>query len=180
MAEINTASSGQKAGVRKGKRLSTRVDLTPMVDLGFLLITFFIFTTAISRPVAMKVYMPADGPETNTPATGALTVVPIENDMIFYYHGDLGEAVRNKLYGTASFDVKSGIGQIIRNKQLALVRSGKQKKDLVLIIKPTSNSTFRNSVDILDEVLINNIKHYAIVDSGDKDLDLLREMGIRL
>jgi len=180
MAEINTASSGQKAGVRKGKRLSTRVDLTPMVDLGFLLITFFIFTTAISRPVAMKVYMPADGPVTKTPATGALTVVPIENDVIFFYHGDLREALKNKLYGTTGFDVKNGIGQIIRNKQLALVRSGKQKNDLVLIIKPTGNSTFRNSVDILDEALINNIKRYAIIESGDEDIRLLHQMGVPL
>jgi biopolymer transport protein ExbD len=178
MAEIIADSSRQKAGVRNSKKLSTRVDLTPMVDLGFLLITFFIFTTAISKPVAMRVYMPADGIFTPTPASGALTVIPLANDKIFYYHGDLTGALHSKFYGITNYDVDKGIGTIIRNKQLALVQAGKKKEDLMLIIKPTNKSTFENTVNVLDEVSINNIKRYSITSLLRQETDHLEKLGI--
>src|ERR1700749_5153342 len=94
MAEMNTPSGGgpkKGRGVRKGKKLSTRVDLTPMVDLGFLLITFFIFTTTMSRPKALHLHLPQDVPNDKrmeTAASHVITLLISKNDQIFYYEGD--------------------------------------------------------------------------------------------
>src|SRR5579875_2231614 len=96
MAEMDTSGGGghkKGPGVKKGKKLSTRVDMTPMVDLGFLLITFFIFTTTISQPTTLKLNLPQDtkNPEeqTKTKASGALTIMLGKDNNVFYYEGEL-------------------------------------------------------------------------------------------
>jgi hypothetical protein len=126
MAELNsTATHSRKRGARRGKKLSTRVDLTPMVDLGFLLITFFMVSTVWSKPHASILRMPADGPLSKLGNDAALTLVALEDNKIFYYNGELGESLQKGSYGITGYDQHSGIGDIIRNKQQAMDKSYK-------------------------------------------------------
>jgi biopolymer transport protein ExbD len=180
MAEINTATTGDKPGVRRSKKLSTRVDLTPMVDLGFLLITFFIFTTTMSEPKATSLIMPDDTKVVKDPSnigeTSALTVLPLSGSKVFYYHGSLDKALEKGAWGITTFAVKDGMGQVIRDKQAAMdkIRAG-FRKDLTLMIKPTEASSYKDLVNALDEVAINQVPHYALMNITEEEKKLLQE-----
>ena len=159
MAELDTSGGGHKKGpgVKKGKKLSTRVDLTPMVDLGFLLITFFIFTTTMSQPTAMRLNLPKDTEEKDqnkVKASGALTLLLAKNDNIFYYEGELLPDASN--FKSTGF---KEIRDIILSK-----KKSTNPEDFVVVIKPNKESTYKNTVDILDEMTINGVKRYALVD----------------
>jgi biopolymer transport protein ExbD len=161
MAEMDTSGGGghkKGPGVKKGKKLSTRVDLTPMVDLGFLLITFFIFTTTMSQPTAMRLFLPkdTDKPEeqNKVKASGALTLLLGKNDRVYYYEGELAPDGSN--FKSASF---KEIRDVIINK-----KKSTDPKDFVVVIKPNAESTYKNAVDALDEMTINDVKRYAMVE----------------
>jgi biopolymer transport protein ExbD len=170
MAEMDTSSGGghkKGPGVKKGKKLSTRVDLTPMVDLGFLLITFFIFTTTMSQPTAMKLFLPKDTekPEEQNKikASGALTIMLGKKDGVFYYEGELLPDGSNFKY-TNFKDIRT---EIINKKKAT------NPEDFVVVIKPGPEATYKNTVDILDEMTINDVKRYAMVDIFPTELELM-------
>ena len=161
MAEMDTSGGGghkKGPGVKKGKKLSTRVDLTPMVDLGFLLITFFIFTTTMSQPTAMKLFLPkdADKPEDQNKAkeSGVITILLGKDNNVFYYEGQLTPNASN---------FKSTTFKEIRTVLIDKKRNTPET-DLVVILKPSSQCTYKNVIDILDEMSINVLKRYALVD----------------
>ena len=163
MAEINTtaASGGNQKTNAHQKIKSTKVDLTPMVDLGFLLITFFIVTTTMQEQRSMKFFLPADGIPTNIPKSTALTIVPMDNNQVYYFHGDLNDAIQSNAFGVTGFSLDKGIGQLIRDKKKVLKALGKEK-DLMVLIYPDKLSSYKNVVDLLDEMLINDVHHYCL------------------
>lgn len=180
MGEINMATSADKPGVGKLKKQSTRVDLTPMVDLGFLLITFFVFTTSMGEPRSMNLAMPAHGDPSKIGTDVVMTVIPLDQNKILYYHGELKTALQQNLLGVANYSQSGGISSIIRQKQDALDKSGKGRKEMMLLIAPSDRSSFGNLVDLLDEVLINEVPRYAVIDLGKEEKLLLAEQNIHL
>jgi biopolymer transport protein ExbD len=171
MAEMDTSSGGghkKGPGVKKGKKLSTRVDLTPMVDLGFLLITFFIFTTTMSQPTAMKLFLPKDTDKqeelNKVKESGALTIMIGRADGVFYYEGQLLPDGSN--FKSSNF---KEIRDVIINK-----KKSTSPEDFVVVIKPGPEATYKNTVDILDEMTINDVKRYAMVDIFPTEIDLMR------
>jgi len=167
MAELDTSGGGHKKGpgVKKGKKLSTRVDLTPMVDLGFLLITFFIFTTTMSQPTAMKLFLPkdVDKPEeqNKVKASAVLTIMLGKNDQVYYYEGDDPKKIQGSNY--------KAIRDIILDKKRRT-----DPKDFVVVLKPTVDATYKNTVNILDEMTIDVVKRFALVDISPGEYQIVQ------
>lgn len=155
---------------------STNVDLTPMVDLGFLLITFFIFTTTISEPTAMKLSMPDDtGTGTTVSKEMVLTILPDANNNATVYEGDLKD---KPVINNADLNNPSSLRNFIIKKQKKIAASKKEIKDMVVIIKPGEKSNYKNLIDVLDEMQINGVKKYAIVKRSAEDEQLIAKAGM--
>jgi biopolymer transport protein ExbD len=201
MASLDTGGgdSGHKKGpgVKKAKKLSTRVDMTPMVDLGFLLITFFIFTSTMQTPTTLSLNMPKDekDPEkqNEAKASGALTVLLAKNDQVFYYEGELAPDGSN--FKSTNFKgirqviidkKKDVIARHVHNSQCEELQKNAQERgeknwqdackdrDLVVVIKPNEEATYKNTVDMLDEMTINVVKRFAIVDIFPEENQLIK------
>ncbi len=161
MAELEQSSTANKKrpGVRRSKKLSTRVDLTPMVDLGFLLITFFIFTTSLSRPKALAIRLPKDVPDDirqKQPASGALTFLLAGHDSVYYYEGD---DLR-----TMQPTSPAGIRTVILAKKIKT-----NADNFMVIIKPGREASYRNIIEMLDEMNISAVKKYAMVEISPEE-----------
>ena len=173
---LSPVPAKNRPGVHRVKKHSLRTDMTPMVDLGFLLITFFVFTAELSKPVVTKLVMPTEDGQTTLGESDALTVLLGKNDAVYYYHGNPARAFADgKVYKT-SFTIDKGIGNIIREKQKQLaanLSSREGKEGLMLLIKPGENASYQNVVDMLDEAMINNVKKYAILKPGNEEINYL-------
>lgn len=175
MAEIQQKDSGGgKGGKKRAKKMSTKIDMTPMVDLAFLLLTFFMLTTTFAKPSVMQISMPVkpkpDDPEPLAlKASEAFTVLLGENNKVYYYEGLLDASTKPELKVTNYSD--SGI------RQALLDRINRAPKPTVLI-KADDKANYKNMVDILDEMTITGQKKYALVDISKEDEDLIKSSGL--
>lgn len=171
MAEIENKKPGNKNKKIVFVKKNTRIDLTPMVDLGFLLITFFVFTTTLSTPSVMNMNMPYDKvpPRDAICESCALTIFLKKDNVIKYYEGMPGANVVLK----ETFFGDKGIRDIILQKRKTVQKITGTSDDFVMIIKPSDESTFQNFVDVLDEVTINDVKHYYTPEMDETDCKYL-------
>jgi biopolymer transport protein ExbD len=167
MAEILATHNHYRCrpGVRRMKKHSLRTDMTPMVDLGFLLITFFVFTAEMSKPSTVNLYMPKEGIKTPVGNSDALTVLLDDNNRIYYYHGNWKDALATNQVFKTNLSVTDGLGKVVREKQQWLDVNNKTegRKGLMLLIKAGKEASYQNVIDALDEVLINRVTKYTIL-----------------
>jgi biopolymer transport protein ExbD len=158
MAEIDS-SGGDKSGKKRSKKMSTKIDMTPMVDLGFLLITFFMLTTTLAKPVVMQLNMPdkTENDETSeVKLSETITVCP-GKDKVYYYQGLPNDATT--VLSTASYSSEKD--DAIR-KVLAEYKN-RIGQNFTIVIKPTDDARYKSLIDFIDECAITNNKRYAIL-----------------
>jgi biopolymer transport protein ExbD len=213
MAEVNTGDGGGhgKHDKKRAKKSSTRIDMTPMVDLAFLLLTFFVLTSTFSKPKVMEIPFPKDtkDPKDQQKVNNAVTFLLTKDDGIYYYTGEFypeGNAKGNPPtqltktgWGTEelhklllnlnkeTLDIIKGLEEKREKheiadttyQRLAIAAQGRKqeggkKAALTVLIKTDDKATYKNVVDVIDEVKVCNIGIYAIVDMMPKELELLK------
>jgi len=205
MSEVaQDSSKGKKKG--RVKKMSTRVDFTPMVDLGFLLITFFMLATTLSKPQTMEIALPskekvAEKDQSNIKASRAVTILLGKDNKVFYYEGTRQNDIDPELIqtnysptGIRQFLMKKNYDVMVKVRDLKAEKETKKLSDKefekrkdeiigdktapIVVIKGTDVSSYRNLIDILDEMAICNIGRYAIVDITPFDLELLAKKSL--
>ena len=199
MSEVQSNDSGgEKGGKHKkvrAKKNSTHIDMTPMVDLAFLLLTFFMLTTTFGKPKTMEINMPIKDPNVEPSlVNNALTVLLTGDDKIYWYFGEL----KPETQLIASNFSTSGIRKVILEKNQYAVESIKQlraeaakknlpdtalkrmevdvkgdKRALMVLVKTDDKAKYKNVVDMLDELNITFVGKYALVDIGKQEYDLV-------
>jgi len=174
MAELNTGGGGggHKGGKVRSKKASTRVDLTAMVDLAFLLITFFMLTTTLLKPKAMELAMPDKDEQHDqlpVPASRSMTILLGANDKIEWY---MGEASAPSNVTTDNFG-KDGLRKSLLDN-MDKVKKASGGKEMIVLIKPSDHANYNDLVATLDELSIANIQIHAIVDILPQEVDLLK------
>lgn len=179
MADIQTQDKGSHSKHGKGKvrskKMSTRVDLTPMVDLAFLLISFFMLTTTLSKPMAMELNMPKKTEEKDKEDVKegwVLNVVLDKDDKIWYYNGLVVYNMQTTNYSP------EGIRQVVYDKQKEVEKDYGGAEKMICIIKMTKDANYRNMVDILDEMDITDTKRYAIQDISPLEEEAIANGGV--
>ena len=174
MAELS--SSPEKAGGKSPrKRMSTRVDLTAMVDLAFLLITFFMLTTSMNKPQILDLAMPDKTGEGGlpVPASRTLTLCLGSHHQVVSYLGTM-EAPLTPLK-TDAFDKEGVRKTLVEMKESVSRNTG---RNMIVLIKSSDKSVYGDLVNTLDELKINGIDTYAVVDITAKDIAFLKQKNV--
>lgn len=206
MADIQEGGGGgHKGGKKRAKKQSTRVDMTPMVDLAFLLLTFFVLTATFSKPKSMELTFPAppEKIEDMPPIKNGITLLLTKDDRIFYYEGEFRTEDSDKGVKTVLSELNFSQGSLHKylldknkkmhdqikalneqhkNKQLPdstfkrMVKERKaDKESYTYLIKTDDKATYKNVIDVIDELNINVVGKYVMVDILKSEMDLVNE-----
>lgn len=203
MAEVNTGGGDDHGGKKRAKKQSTRIDMTPMVDLAFLLLTFFVLTATFSKPKTLEISFPVDDPTVErSKLNNAVTFLLTKENKIYYYYGEFYPAGNEKGkpataliktnfskdglrkllldYNKFAVDEIKKLEEQLVKKEIADTtfkrlanRARGDKQALAALVKADEKATYKNVIDLVDEFNICNVGKYAIVDIGTQELELL-------
>ena len=165
MAQVQVQDKGDKGGKVRSKKNNPAVDMTPMVDLNFLLLMFFMFTSTFSKPNVMDLGLPAKPkddtqkpPPTEIKLSNSISVLLGKDNKIFWHQQD-NTSLTDQTLNETTFD-REGIRKVIEQAKAGAA----DKTKFTVIIKPTDDAVYKNFVDILDEMAITKSEQYGVTD----------------
>lgn len=162
---------------QNGKRALPLIDLTPMVDLGFLLITFFMLTTTMSRPKALHIQMPFKPAPAENPtifvASAAITLLPAAHHQLYYYEGAWSDTM---VLQYVSLNKPGALRNILLAKQKRIAAAPREiERHLQVLIKPTAGARLDDVIQTLDEMQLLQITQFALTDISNEEAEKVKE-----
>lgn len=173
MAELNTKQSATSTDTKRARRvrkMSPKVDLTAMVDLAFLLITFFMLTTSLNKPNTLDVALP----DKSTDAPIELDENRIVNVLIHHnsysiIHGNIANPIQViEQVQPLSTHLKQKLVAI--NKVINTTTAG---KNAIVLLKPTDEANTRDIITAFDEIKSSGIKQYMLSKLNTQERDIM-------
>lgn len=169
MADLNASKKSGRRNLRRTP--APRIDLTAMVDLAFLLITFFIMATSLAKPKAMDLAMPIkDNNPQAVPLSGTMTICLGRDNQVLWYMGMTEKPWT--IPQLVNFS-KTGLRAALVNTNKNVFE--KTGKPMTVVLKPSAHSVYANFVAALDELNITNIQSFAVVKISPRDIDMLKQ-----
>lgn len=169
MAELNQKTTENGTKKIRSRKMEPKVDLTAMVDLAFLLITFFMLTTTLNRPTAIDIAMPD-----KTNAEDTIPVLIDENRTVtlllgegkyMWYHGDFKKPLANSDQLTA---IDKTLRQVITHLKAKISRMA-NTKDMIVLIKPSKDARTKDVIRAIDELKNQKISRYVITKTAHEE-----------
>ncbi len=161
MAEVDVSQSRgkQKHSKKKKRRIGVRIDMTPMVDIAFLLLTFFMLTTTMNKPQAMEINLPPGDAKVDVPSSNLLTLRVSEDGSIYWNIGT------DKPEKVSSIDLK----KVLKEKNSA-------NPKLITLIKVDRKGKYIMMVNIMDELNVADITRFSLAPFDEKDKQLIEKI----
>lgn len=163
------------------RRNALHLDFTPMVDLGFLLISFFMLNTTLNKPHIMAVAMPETETEEPNPvkASKVITLLLGRNDKVYWYEGITAPQLDSTDFTALRQVLLDKVERV--NRQFGLLEYADTKNGGVMsatptfvLIKPTQEARYKNLVDALDEMAICKIRQYTVLDISEAEQNFIK------
>ena len=162
---------GSKRGKRQSKRHGFRLDMTPMVDVAFLLLTFFMLTTTFAKSNTMEINIP---PETGEVSIAERNVMTLRVPGDGYAYWSLGDAAPHR---TSLYDQQGSRMALSRDIRQVLQQQYASNKKLVIVVKISEKAKYRSLVDIIDELNLLKIDRFSLDDFNAQDEAEIRRAG---
>ncbi|MFA6456645.1 MAG: biopolymer transporter ExbD [Bacteroidota bacterium] len=162
MADVDLSQSKGKQkhkGKKKKKRIAVRIDMTPMVDVAFLLLTFFMLTTSMSKPQTMEINLPPADTKADVAESNLLTLRITDDFRIFW---NVGTEKPVTVDGANKKERLINLGKLLKDRSRA-------NPKLISLIKVDGKAKYIDMVDIMDELNINDITRFSLAPMEDKD-----------
>jgi len=164
MASVDAAPRGghdrKKGKKKKKRRLGVRIDNTPMVDVAFLLLTFFMLTTTMNRPQTMEINLPPEKATVEVAESNLLTLLVKEDGTIYW---NMAKEKPEKIE--------------YKNLRSLMVRQSQANPKLITLIKVDRKGKYHMMVDVMDELNLANITRFSLAPMQDGDKKILEQIS---